>query len=439
MKIINKHQSKQVISGQAGKRPYRIFTALVLSGIVSLGGSLTMLEAASAGVGEGSHSDSAELLKRKDDKGDRGNRGNRGDRDAGDDRDEIGDGEVRDVRADRDDTEVRGSSQQRQQNSRANRFPPNLASAVRRDLSRQTRIAVGKLRVTNYSRQTWPNGCLGLPRPDEVCTQALVEGWRVVLSNGSQTWVYRTDTSGRILRLENGSTSVNSPQSIEAAVLQDAARRSGLSISALRIVQTQRRNWSDGCLGLGGPVDLCLNAIVPGWRVVVASGQQRWVYRTNQSGSVVKLDEAASQISDADDTLKPTQIQASELPPPLPVNVVLRAIASGGITGDTYETIVTNDGRVIRTLVTPRNGTASEPQTYTISRQQLRQLQQELQQLSQFNQLNYPAPSGAADYITVTLTSRFGTTRYADIVQNRLPERLQAVVQAWNQVASRAQ
>jgi len=30
----------------------------------------------------------------------------------------------------------------------------------------------------------------------------IVEGWRVVVSDGSQTWVYRTNARGNIWRLE---------------------------------------------------------------------------------------------------------------------------------------------------------------------------------------------------------------------------------------------
>jgi hypothetical protein len=40
---------------------------------------------------------------------------------------------------------------------------------------------------------------------------------------------------------------------------------------------------------------MCTQAEVPGWRVVVASGKERWVYRTDVSGSMVKLDQVATQ------------------------------------------------------------------------------------------------------------------------------------------------
>jgi hypothetical protein len=74
-----------------------------------------------------------------------------------------------------------------------------------------------------------------------------------------------------------------------------------------------------------------------------------------------------------------------------------------------------------------------------ISRQEVRQFQRllEQQQFSQFDRLSYPAPSGAADFFTVTLTSQSGTTRYGDIVQDELPESLRSVILAWNQIVSR--
>jgi hypothetical protein len=81
-------------------------------------------------------------------------------------------------------------------------LPATVAAAVRQELSRHSGIAASKLKVTESSRQSWPNSCLGLAQAEEICAQMFVEGWRVVLSDGSQTWVYRTNTRGNVLRLE---------------------------------------------------------------------------------------------------------------------------------------------------------------------------------------------------------------------------------------------
>jgi len=86
---------------------------------------------------------------------------------------------------------------------RANQLPTQAANAVRQDLSRQVKIPTEKLKITDYTKKTWPDGCLGISRPNELCTQALVQGWCITLSDGRSSWVYRTDREGRVLRLEN--------------------------------------------------------------------------------------------------------------------------------------------------------------------------------------------------------------------------------------------
>ena len=64
-----------------------------------------------------------------------------------------------------------------------------VAKAVITEVSKQTKISANQLKITQYSRQTWSNGCLGISKPGEICTQALVEGWRIVVSGNNRTWV----------------------------------------------------------------------------------------------------------------------------------------------------------------------------------------------------------------------------------------------------------
>ena len=322
----------------------------------------------------------------------------------------------------------------RSQRFRSIRLPANILNAIRQDLTRQS---VSKLTVVSSKRQNWTDGCLGLGTPEESCLAAKVPGWRVVVSDGSRSWTYRTDSSGRTLRLENKTITGNSLRSVNDAVLREVSRRASLPTSAFRIVESQRQNWSNGCLGLSSPGIACTGAIVPGWRIVVANGQQRWVYRTNESGSVVKLDTAASNIGDAG-TIKPTRMTASELPPPIPVNAVFRAIMSGGMTGKTYKTTLLNNGQVIRELINNK-GISSQHQTTNISPEQVKEFQSllETEQFSQFDRLNYDLLRGAADNTNVTLTSRSGTTRYDNTSQDPLPQRLNKVIQAWNKIANR--
>jgi hypothetical protein len=263
-------------------------------------------------------------------------------------------------------------------------------------------------------------------------------GWRVTVVGRQRVQVYRTDTTGERIRAEQITGQIpgnnNLPNSVSDAVLRDAARRSNLSISQLRIVQAEKRDWPNGCLGIIEPGRSCAAMVVSGWRVRVEGGRQTFVYRTNESGSVVKVETGVIQGS-----IRPVQIPRSEISP-LAEGMVFRTISSGGIAGTTTETFLMNDGRVMR--LSGRFTSSMIPtatQISRISRQEVRQFERllEQQQFSQFDRLSYPAPSGAADFFTVTLTSQSGTTRYGDIVQDELPESLRSVILAWNQIVSR--
>jgi hypothetical protein len=74
------------------------------------------------------------------------------------------------------------------------------------------------------------------------------------------------------------------------SVIAHASQQSGLPAAGLRIVQVRPQTWSDNCLGLANSRGFCTPMAVPGWQIAVMSGQQRWIYRTNASGSVIKLE-----------------------------------------------------------------------------------------------------------------------------------------------------
>ncbi|MBL1173867.1 hypothetical protein [Pantanalinema sp. GBBB05] len=234
------------------------------------------------------------------------------------------------------------------QNSQS-QLPPAIATTLRQDLSQRTKIPVGKLRVSEATAKTWANGCLELAKPDEMCSMALVNGWRVVLTDGSDRWVYRTDDEGRNFRMETA---------------------------------------------------------MPPQTNVPQSGQ-----------------------------IQSSQIPTTEMPPNLQKGVVLRSIASGGFIGRTVQTTLMSDGQLIQETLSP-TGSSSNPQVRQLSRQQVRQFQQMVDQyrIKRFDRQNFAATPGSADFMTVTLSGRFGTVRYADSIQSQLPPSLQQVIETWNQL-----
>lgn len=75
--------------------------------------------------------------------------------------------------------------------------PIPIQKAIFQDLAPSTR----PLKIIEATQQTWPDGCLGLSTPDMLCTMALVPGWQVIVTDGSQKWTYRTDEFGEIIKL----------------------------------------------------------------------------------------------------------------------------------------------------------------------------------------------------------------------------------------------
>ena len=86
--------------------------------------------------------------------------------------------------------------------------------------------------------------------------------------------------------------SVMLPETVKTAVFKDISERAKVQYSALRLLKAEKTTWVDGCLGLKGR---CSKGLVPGYIAVVASDSQMWIYRTDDSGKIAKLDEESTQ------------------------------------------------------------------------------------------------------------------------------------------------
>ncbi len=305
-----------------------------------------------------------------------------------------------------------------------------VAMRIRRAAATELGLPPGQLRIASQSRQSWSDSCLGLGGPAELCAAMITEGWRVELSNGSQSWFFRADRSGQVVRMERSPETGTLPGELRRRVLAAAAQESQQPIGQLDVLAASEQTW-DGCFGIyAGPNTVCTMMATFGWRVVVTDGQRNWVYHTNQDGSELRLNAIASSAAAIPSLLYPASVGDDP-----GEGVVFRAIASGGIAGQTTETMLLADGRILR-LTLPA---ASMPTVIgRVSPEQMQRFEQLLQtqRFANFNQLAYQTDL-ADDYFSVTLSGYGITTQYADVIFNDLPSELQAVIQAWNQLSSR--
>lgn len=231
------------------------------------------------------------------------------------------------------------------------------------------------------------------------------------------------------------------PQAMINTLRQSLSKQTGIPAKKLRVVESSQTTWTNGCLGLAKPDEMCTQVMVPGWRVVFSNGTQRWIYRTDATGKNYRLETPPQRSRSPIPTkpgsmssLQPMQLAETELPPKLKRDEVFRVIASGGFTGQTRQTTLLKDGRVLQVRLNP-DGSTTQPEVHRVSSTQVAQFQDLVQRhLPKFDRYNYPAASGSADFITVTLSSPSGTVRYADTVQNQLPADLQTIVQTWHRM-----
>jgi hypothetical protein len=68
--------------------------------------------------------------------------------------------------------------------------PAELFERILQDAASRPGVDAAQIRVVSSESVTWRDGSLGCPEPGRMYTQALVPGFRVVLSAGDETLRY---------------------------------------------------------------------------------------------------------------------------------------------------------------------------------------------------------------------------------------------------------
>jgi hypothetical protein len=79
--------------------------------------------------------------------------------------------------------------------------PDGVVSAAQADLGERLGVDPAGIELLRSEAVTWNDGCLWAAEADELCTQALVNGFVVWLSGGDDAYRYHTNASGSVVRL----------------------------------------------------------------------------------------------------------------------------------------------------------------------------------------------------------------------------------------------
>lgn len=75
-----------------------------------------------------------------------------------------------------------------------------------------------------------------------------------------------------------------------AIARKDLSTKLSISEKSIVILQITDTEWTDGCLGLGGPAESCLQALVPGFKVEMLANGKSYFYRTDKTGESIKAE-----------------------------------------------------------------------------------------------------------------------------------------------------
>jgi hypothetical protein len=312
--------------------------------------------------------------------------------------------------------------------AQTNALPKAVVNGVKQDIVKRFKIPLASLIVQDSSVQSWPDGCLGLAKPGEVCTAAIVNGWQVIMTDGSQNYVYRTDNTGKNLRLETEPQSIL-PLTVARKLRQFAAADLGVTLSKLRVSTIKPRIF-DGCLGIFNPNQACTKIAIPGWQAVLTNGRRSWVYHLNQSATRIVQNTVASN------AVSPVEISFSSIDAALAPNILFSSSVSGDITGRTIINTLTTDGKVTR-LVTAPNIRSRPVQLRTLTPAQIDRFKALLAQQGSPNLdgVSYLTSASVADVPTVTFSERRAMVSYTSIEQQRVPKSLQVIITAWEKIS----
>jgi len=83
-----------------------------------------------------------------------------------------------------------------------NNLPPSISTKVLDLAATETGLPAPQLQVTAAEPQVW-DGCLGIAKPDTVCTEIAIFGWRAVVAGNGAELIYHTDMAGDDIRLND--------------------------------------------------------------------------------------------------------------------------------------------------------------------------------------------------------------------------------------------
>jgi len=81
------------------------------------------------------------------------------------------------------------------------------------------------------------------------------------------------------------------PSNVEPRVKEALSARTGVAVEEIEVVEAERMEWPDACLGVAEEGEACAEVITPGWEITLRAEGEEYVFRTDERADVIRMEE----------------------------------------------------------------------------------------------------------------------------------------------------
>ncbi len=184
-----------------------------------------------------------------------------------------------------------------------------VALLARADLAERLGIAPEAVTVRSVEAIEWPDASLGCPQPGVMYAQVLTPGYLVLVEAGGRAYEYHTNVSDRVvLCTQEGAAMPDSPASspvepgletLVATARADLARRLGVPVEQIEVLEARSVTWPDGSLGCPQPGMRYTQVLVDGALIRLLAGGKVYEYHSGGSRAPFLCEQPAKLKKDA--------------------------------------------------------------------------------------------------------------------------------------------
>ncbi|MEZ4538585.1 MAG: hypothetical protein R3C43_01220 [Chloroflexota bacterium] len=151
-------------------------------------------------------------------------------------------------------------------------------------------VAEDNIEVISTEQTEFTDSCLGLGQANESCLQAITPGWLILLEIDGQPYEVRTNETAEQVRLATNMPADDGQSGTAVGAAQEfLAGELGVALGDVQVVSVEAAEFTDSCLGLGGPEEICAQVMTPGWVVMMDVNGQSYEAHTDETGQSVRL------------------------------------------------------------------------------------------------------------------------------------------------------